>query len=199
MCKVSGLCMCDCSFPIVVSSGLYRLPWCLEPICCRGHVGCFRRCHTGSSWSICHCCRLRQVFDHLQPYGLPAVQAQLSRVSLQGHIYVTTEDLQRKSAFRAERTLQTPVTAQQGQQHVHTHLKRTAGQLRGVSALHWECRDLSCDHPPKDCLHPDWICLQRGDSQPALSQISGWFTLGVPSLSFMKQTRQDRCSPRQER
>lgn len=157
-------CLCECFFSIALSRSLHRLLGCLEPICCRGHVGCFRRRHAGSSRCIRPCRRVCQVFHHLQPSGLPAVQAQLSRVSLQRHVHVTTEDLPGKSTLGSERTFRFRLAAQQGHEHLHALLKWTAGELWGVSALHGECSAVSCDRTPEDCLHPDWIHLQRGDS-----------------------------------
>lgn len=197
--RVSPTYVCDCFSSIAVSGRMYRLPGCLESICCRGYVGCIWRRHACSPWCIRPCRRLCQVFHHLQPYGLPAVQAQLSRMSLQRHIYVTTEDLQGKPTVRPQRTLQTHLTAQQEHEHLRALLKWTARQLWGVSGQHWKCWAVSCDYPPKDCLHPDWLHLQRGNSQPALSQTTGWCTLVEQPPSFMKQTRQDRPSTRQER
>lgn len=115
-------------------------------------------------------------------------------MSLQRHIHVAPEDLQGKSSFGSTRTLCLRFTAQQGHEHLHALLKWTTGELRGVSALHWECSTVSCDHSPKDCLHPDWIQLQRSDSYPALRQTTGGFSLVVQPPSIVKQTRRDMCS-----
>lgn len=129
------LLVCEC-FSIALSGGVYRLPGSVDPIRCRGHVGGFRRRHTSSSCCIRPGCHFCQVFHNLQPNGLPAVQAQLPRVPLQRHVYVTTEDLQGESTVRSKRTFQIHLPAQHGQERFHALLKWTAGELWGVSALH---------------------------------------------------------------
>lgn len=129
------LLVCECFFSIALSSSVYRLPGGLDPIRCCGHVGGFRRCHTGSSCCICPGGHFCEVFHNLQPNGLPAVQAQLSRVPLQRHIYVTTKDLQRESTVRSKGTFQIHLPTQHGQERFHTFLKWTAGELWDVSPL----------------------------------------------------------------
>lgn len=131
----SVLYTCKWSFSTAISCSVHRFPGCLEPIRCRRHVGCFWRCQAGPSRCIRPCRYLCQVLHHLQPDGLPAVQAQLSRVSLQRHVFVKTEVFPGEPTFGSEGPLRTHLTAQQGHQHLHAPFKWTAGQLRGMSAV----------------------------------------------------------------
>lgn len=131
-----ALYMCECFFSTAVSRSVHGLPGCLEPVRCCGHVGCFWRCNAGPTRCIRPCRRLRQVLHHLQPSGLPAVQAQLPRVSLQRHVHVEAAAVSGKSAFGTEGTLGSRLAAQQGHECFHTPFKWTAGQLWGLSAVH---------------------------------------------------------------
>lgn len=118
-----------------VRSCVHRLPRCLEPVRSGGDVGFFWGRHAGSSRCVRHRRHARQVLHHLQPRRLPAVQAQLPRMSLQRHIHAPPEDLRRESAVWPQGALRRGVAAPQGPEHFHTPVERTAGQLRHMPAL----------------------------------------------------------------
>lgn len=122
-------------FSTAVSGSVHRLPRCLEPLCCRGHVGSSWRRNAGPARCIRPGRRLRQVLHHLQPNGLPAVQAQLPRVSLQRHVHIKAAALSGEPTFGTQGALGSRLTAQQGHECFHTPFKWTAGQLWGVSAV----------------------------------------------------------------
>lgn len=126
---------CKWFFSTAISCSVHRFPGCLEPIRCRRHVGSFWRCKAGPSRCVRPRRHLCQVLNHLQPDGLPVVQAQLSRVSLQRHVSVETEVFPGEPTFGSEGPLRTHLTAQQGHERLHAPFKWTAGQLRGMSAV----------------------------------------------------------------
>lgn len=130
------LCMSECFFSTAVRGSVHRLPRCLEPLRCRGHVGSSGRRDAGPARCLRPGRRLRQVLHHLQPTGLPAVQAQLPRVSLQRHVHVEAAALSGEPTFGTQGALGSRLAAQQGHERFHTPLKWTAGQLWALSAVH---------------------------------------------------------------
>lgn len=127
--------MSGCFFSTAVSGSVHRLPRRVEPLRCRGHVGSSRRRDAGPARRLRPGRRLRQVLHHLQPTGLPAVQAQLPRVPLQRHVHAEAAALPGEPTLGSEGALGSRLAAQQGHERFHTPFKWTAGQLWGLSAV----------------------------------------------------------------